>query len=104
MRVGQPSSGEKPLWDADALEIAEGKNRSARSCERRADPTSSETLCMRVHLLMETWEVFAFSIVSYGGLLSTTLRSCWPIHCFPRDIHKRALQLVRNQTDSQRDE
>jgi hypothetical protein len=25
VRVGQPSSGEKPLWDADALEIAEGK-------------------------------------------------------------------------------
>ena len=67
VRVGQPSSGEKPLWDADALEIAEGKTGRRVNCERRADPTSSETLCMRVNLLKETWEIFAFSIVSYGG-------------------------------------
>ena len=25
VRVGQPLSGEKTLWDADALEVAEGK-------------------------------------------------------------------------------
>ena len=43
VRVGQPSSGEKPLWDADALEIAEGKtgrrvNASAGLIPRRLRP------------------------------------------------------------------
>ena len=67
VRVGQPSSGEKTLWDADALKVAEGKTDRRVNRERRADPTSSETLCMLVHLLMETWEIFAFSTVSCGG-------------------------------------
>jgi hypothetical protein len=67
VRVGQSSSGEKTLWDADALEVAEGKTGWRVNASAGADPTSSETLCMRVHLLMETWEVFTFSIVSYVG-------------------------------------
>ena len=67
VHVGQSLSGEKTLWDADALEVAEGKTVQRVNCERWSDPTSSETLCMRVHLLMETWEIFAFSIVSDVG-------------------------------------
>ena len=67
VRVGQPSSGEKTLWDADALKEAEGNTDRRDNASAGTDPTSSETLCMRVHLLMGTWEIFAFSIASYGG-------------------------------------
>ena len=67
VRVGQPLSGEKTVWDAHALEMAEGKTDRRVIASAWCDPTSSETLRMHVRLLTGIWEVFALSTVSYGG-------------------------------------